>query len=75
LACSGCNFFCNSEEEHNLRVFQNRELRIIFGARREEVAGDWRRLDNEKICNLYCSSRIVWDGQIKEDDLEGACST
>jgi hypothetical protein len=44
-------------EEHKLRVFENRLLRRrIFGPKREEVAGDWRRLHNEELRNLYASS-------------------
>jgi hypothetical protein len=40
-------------EEHRLRVFENRLLRKIFGPKREEVAGGWRRLHNEVLHNLY----------------------
>jgi hypothetical protein len=39
-------------EEHRLRVFENRVLRRIFGPKREEVAGDWRRLHNDELHNL-----------------------
>jgi hypothetical protein len=42
-------------EEHRLRVFDNRVLRGIFGPKREEVAGGWRRLHNEELRNLYAS--------------------
>jgi hypothetical protein len=45
-------------EEHRLRVFENRVLRKIFGPKREEVAGDWRRLHNEEVHNLHASSNI-----------------
>jgi hypothetical protein len=38
-------------EEHSLKVFENRVLRRIFGPKGEEVAGDWRRLHNEELCN------------------------
>jgi hypothetical protein len=41
------------------RVFENRVLRRIFGPKREEVAGDWRRLHNEALHNLYDSPYIV----------------
>jgi hypothetical protein len=34
-------------KEHRLRVFENRVLRRIFGSRRDEVTGDWRKLHNE----------------------------
>jgi hypothetical protein len=41
-------------------VFENRVLREIFGRRREEVTGEWRKLHNEELNELYCSSNIVW---------------
>jgi hypothetical protein len=46
-------------EEHRLRVFENGVLRKIFGTKREEVAGCWRRLHNEELHNLYTSLNIV----------------
>jgi hypothetical protein len=36
-------------EEHRLRVFENRVLRRIFGPRRDEVTGGWRKLQNEEV--------------------------
>jgi hypothetical protein len=46
-------------EERRLRVFENKVLRRIFGPRRDEVTGDWRRLHNEKLNDLYSSPNIV----------------
>jgi hypothetical protein len=46
-------------EESKLRVFENKLLRRIFGPRRDEVTGDWRRLHNEEINDLYSSPNIV----------------
>jgi hypothetical protein len=40
-------------------VFENRVLRRIFGPKREEVTGDWRRLQNEELHNLYASPDII----------------
>jgi hypothetical protein len=40
-------------------VFENRVLRRIFGPRRDEVTGDWRKLHNEELHNLYFSSNIT----------------
>jgi hypothetical protein len=40
-------------------VFENRVLRRIFGPKREEVAGGWRRLHNEELHNLYDSPNII----------------
>jgi len=46
-------------EESWPRVFENRVLRRIFGPRRDEVKGDWRKLHNEEINDLYSSPNIV----------------
>jgi hypothetical protein len=46
-------------EEHRLRVFENRVLRRIFGPKRDEVTGEWRKLHNEDIHNLYSSPSII----------------
>jgi hypothetical protein len=46
-------------EEHRLRVFENRVLRGIFGPKREEVTGQWRKLHNEEPDDLYCSPSVV----------------
>jgi hypothetical protein len=40
-------------------VFKNRLLRRIFGLRRDEVTGDWRKLHNEELHNLYSSPNII----------------
>jgi hypothetical protein len=46
-------------EEHRLRVFENRVLRGIFWVKRDEVTGDWRRLYNEELSDLYSSRNII----------------
>jgi hypothetical protein len=40
-------------------LFENRVLRRIFGPKRDEVTGDWRKLYNEELNDLYCSPSIV----------------
>jgi hypothetical protein len=51
--CETCSL--TLREEHRLRVFENRVLRRIFGPRRDEVMGEWRKLHNEELHNLYSS--------------------
>jgi len=46
-------------EERKLRVIENMVLRRIFGPRRDEVTGKWRRLHNEVLSDLYSSPNIV----------------
>ena len=46
-------------EERRLRVFDNRVLRRIFGPKRDEVLGEWRKLHNDEISDLYSSPDIV----------------
>jgi hypothetical protein len=47
------------KEEHRLRVFENRVLRRIFGPKRDDVTGEWRKLHSEERHNLYSSPDIV----------------
>ena len=46
-------------EERNLKVFKDIVLRRIFGPRRDEVTGEWGRLYNEELSDLYSSPNIV----------------
>ena len=46
-------------EEHRLWVFENRVLRRIFGPKRDVVRGEWRKLRNEELNDLYSSSNTV----------------
>jgi hypothetical protein len=46
-------------EEHRLGVFENRVLRRIFGPKRDKVTGEWRKLHNEELNDLYSSPSII----------------
>jgi hypothetical protein len=69
----GCEtWFFTLREEHRWRVFANRVIRGMFGPKRDEVAGSWRKMNNEKLHNLYCSPdirviksrRVRWAGHV-----------
>jgi hypothetical protein len=46
-------------EEYKLRVYENRVLGKVFGHKREEVTGEWRRLQNEELHNRYSGTNII----------------
>jgi hypothetical protein len=46
-------------EEQRLRVFENRVLKGIFGPKKDEMAGGWRKLYNDELHNLYSSPSII----------------
>jgi hypothetical protein len=56
---NSCGFPLTLREEHRLRVFENRVLRRIFGQRRDEVTGGWRKLHKIELRDLYYSPRII----------------
>ncbi|KAJ4445233.1 hypothetical protein ANN_07034 [Periplaneta americana] len=59
-------------EEHRLRVFENKVLRKIFGAKRDEDTGEWRKLHNTELHALYSSPDII---KIQTFEMGRACST
>ena len=70
----GCEtWLMTLREECRLRVFENRALRRVFGPKRDEVTGEWRKLHNEELNDLYSlpnilrvvkSSRMRWAGHV-----------
>jgi hypothetical protein len=61
-------------EECRLTVFEKRVLRGIFGGKRDEVTGEWRKLHNEELHDLYCSHNLCGD-KIEKNEMGGACSS
>jgi len=68
-------FTLNLREERRLRVFENSVLRRIFGPKMDEVAGEWRKLHNEELNDLYCSSNMIRVKKIEKNAMGGVCST
>jgi hypothetical protein len=70
-------------EEHRPRVFENRVLKKIFGSKRDEVTGEWRRLQNEELYDLYSSNiirvikstRMRWVGNVARMVGEERCTS
>jgi hypothetical protein len=82
VALYGCETWSVTlTEEHRLRVFENSVLRRIFGPKRDEVTGEWRRLHYEELNDLHSSPNIIrviklrrmrWSGHVARMG-EGRC--
>jgi hypothetical protein len=60
MVLNGCETWSVTlSEERRLRAFENIVLRRIFGLKRDEVTGGWRKLHNEELHNLYSSQSII----------------
>jgi hypothetical protein len=57
--------------ETQARVFESRVLRRIFGHKRDEVTGEWRKLHNEELNGLYCSPKTIQVIKPRRKRLEG----
>ena len=60
-------------EERRLRVFENRVLRRVFGPKRDEVTGEWRKLHNKELSDLYPLTQNCAGGKIGKNEMGGAC--
>jgi hypothetical protein len=56
-------------------VFEDKVLRRIFGPKRDEVIGGWRKLHNEELHNVYCSPCIIRMIKLRRMRWAGVCST
>jgi hypothetical protein len=65
------------QEEHRLRVFENRVLMRIFGPKWVDVTGGWRKLHNDELHNLHSSPKVtqkIIRKSNQEDEIGKACS-
>jgi hypothetical protein len=53
------NLVSDTRGDHRSRVFENKVLRRIFGPKRDEVTGGWRKLHNDELRDLYSLPRII----------------
>ena len=56
-----------------LRVFENGVPRRVFGPKRDEVTGEWRKLHNEELSDLYSFTQYCAGGKIEKNEMGGAC--
>jgi hypothetical protein len=72
---AGCEIWSLTlKVERRLRAFQNRALRRIFGPKRDEVTGEWRKLHNEELNGLYSLTQYRAGDKIEKNEMGGACS-
>jgi len=61
-------------EELRVKVMENRMLRGIFGPKRDDVIGEWRKLHNEELSDLYSSPNIIRLLKLRKNEMGGKCS-
>jgi hypothetical protein len=61
-------------EELRVKVMENRMLRGIFGPKRDDVIGEWRKLHNEELSDLYSSPNIIRLIKLRKNEMGGKCS-
>jgi hypothetical protein len=59
LCCVGVKLGVTLRKDHRLRVFENRVMRRIFGPKRDEVTGEWRKLHNVELHILHSFTNII----------------
>ena len=73
VALYGCETWSLTlREEREVRVFENMMLSRIFGPRKDEVTGEWRRLHNEEL-NICTPHSILWGDKIEKNEMGWAC--
>ena len=82
VLCGREEWSLSLREGHGLGFLEKRLLRKIFGPKRDEVTGDWRRLHNEEFYDLYSSPNIIrltksrrmrWEGHVARMEGEDMC--
>jgi hypothetical protein len=61
------------KEERRLRAFENRVLTRVFGPKRDEATGEWRKLHNEELNDLCYITQYCAGGKIEKNEMGRAC--
>jgi hypothetical protein len=66
-------WYFSLRDEHALRVFESRMLKKIFGPKREEITGDWRKLKDGEVRDMESPQVVIWVIMLDEGEMSGVC--
>jgi hypothetical protein len=73
IACINSELIMTLREEHRLMIFKSRMLKKLFGLKRDEGTGEWKRLQNEELYDRYSTNITCLCDQAKENEMGETC--